>query len=121
MKTMMRDVARRLTRGAAVLGVGLVLWTGGAAAVSAAAQAQPASPQAPVAPQDEFVPIDQLPPQERLPAGLFLIAAYSIVWVGMTFYVWTVWRRLGRVEQELARVAGPSAGTGRGAGAGQGR
>lgn len=118
MTMMMREAVRRLARGAAVLGVGLMLWTG--AAGVATAQTPPASPQAPGAAQDEFVPIDQLPPQDKLPAGQFLIAAYSLVWLGMSFYVWTVWKRLGRVEQELARVAGPAAGRGRDA-AGRGR
>jgi CcmD family protein len=40
--------------------------------------------------QGEFIPIDQLPP-----------AAYAFVWVAVFFYVWTVWRRLNKVEADI--------------------
>lgn len=92
-----------LGRAAAIAALSLALWTGGATA-SAFQAAQPKPPA-----QDEFVPINELPPQERLPAATFLIVAYSIVWLGLTGYVWSLWRRMGKVEQELAQVANPSA------------
>jgi CcmD family protein len=69
--------------------------------VSVAAQQQPP----PKAAQDEFVPVDQLPPQEQLPAAPLLIAAYSVAWVLVTGYLFSIWRRLGRVERELAEVS----------------
>ena len=49
----------------------------------------------------EYVPFDQLPPGEQLPAAPLLIAAYAFAWVVVFFYVWTVWRRLGKVEAEM--------------------
>ena len=53
------------------------------------------------APQTEFVPIDQLPPGDQLPSAPLLIAAYAFVWLATLFYVWTVWRRLTKVEREI--------------------
>lgn len=54
--------------------------------------------------QDEFVPIDQLPPDEKLPAARFLILAYAVAWIAVVGYLWSIWRRLGRVEREIADV-----------------
>ena len=68
--------------------------------VGLSAQEQP--PRRPA--QDEFVPLDQLPPQEQMPAAPLLIAAYSVVWVLVAGYLFSIWRRLGRVERELAEV-----------------
>ena len=50
---------------------------------------------------DGFVPIDQLPPQEQLPAAPLLITAYVFVWVLLMVYLWTIARRLGKVESEM--------------------
>ena len=72
-----------------------------AAGLSVAAQQQPP----PKAAQDEFVPIDQLPPEERLPAAPLLIAAYAVAWVAIAGYLFSIWRRLARVEHELADVS----------------
>lgn len=57
--------------------------------------------QPPAPALEGFVPIDQLPPGEQLPAAPLLIAAYAFVWVATLFYVWTIWRRLGRVEADM--------------------
>jgi CcmD family protein len=46
-----------------------------------------------------------LPPEEQLPAARLLIAAYGFVWVALMAYVWSIWRRLTRVERELTHVA----------------
>lgn len=54
--------------------------------------------------QDEFVPIAELPPEDRLPAAPLLVAAYAFVWIALVGYLWSIWRRVGRVEQELAEV-----------------
>lgn len=51
--------------------------------------------------QGEYVPIEQLPPGQQLPAAPLLIAAYVFVWLAVFFYVWTVWRRLNKVEAEI--------------------
>jgi CcmD family protein len=60
-----------------------------------------AAQQPPSEPQEEFLPIDQLPPAEQLPAAPLLVTAYAFAWVVVFFYVWTVWRRLGKVEGEM--------------------
>jgi len=52
-------------------------------------------------PQEEFVPIDQIPPEDQLPAAPLLIAAYAIVWVVVFAYLWSIWRRLAAVENDL--------------------
>jgi CcmD family protein len=62
------------------------------------AAAQPA----PAAPPQEFVPVSSLPPVDQLPAAPLLIGAYAFVWVALLVYVWSLWRRLDRVERELA-------------------
>jgi CcmD family protein len=51
--------------------------------------------------QSEFVPVDQLPPSEQLPAAPLLVAAYAFAWLAVFFYVWTVWRRLNKVEADM--------------------
>jgi CcmD family protein len=75
----------------------------GAAAV---AQAQP--PPSPA--QEGFVPIDQIQQKEQLPAAPLVMAAYAAAWLVIFGYVWSIWRRLSQVEQEMAslnqRVAG---------------
>jgi CcmD family protein len=30
-----------------------------------------------------------------------VIAAYAFVWVALMAYLWSIWRRLGRVEAEM--------------------
>jgi CcmD family protein len=77
----------------------IVSLTVGSAGWPAAAFAQPPQPA-----QDEFVPIDQLPADEKLPAARFLIAAYAVAWVAVVGYLWSILRRLGRVEREIADV-----------------
>jgi CcmD family protein len=90
----------------------LVLGTLVVAAVApiplAAAGAGIAQPPQPA--PDEFVPLSEIPPEEQLPAAPLLVTAYAFVWVAVLWYVWSVWRRLARVERELgdvARRAGP--------------
>jgi CcmD family protein len=51
--------------------------------------------------QDGFVPVDSLPPTEQLPAAPLLVAAYAFVWVALMVYLWSIWRRLGKVEDEM--------------------
>ena len=63
-----------------------------------------AAAQPPSQPQGGFVPIDQLPTPEVFPAAPLVIAAYAVAWLVIFFYVWSVWRRLNRVEAELNTV-----------------
>ncbi len=51
--------------------------------------------------QDGFVPASTLPPTDQLPAAPLLVIAYAFVWVAVCFYVWTIWRRLNKVEAEM--------------------
>ena len=53
---------------------------------------------------DGFVPMDQLAQREVLPATPLVFYAYSFVWLALIGYVFTIWRRLARVEQDLAAV-----------------
>ncbi|MEO8260340.1 MAG: CcmD family protein [Acidobacteriota bacterium] len=66
--------------------------------------AQPPPGQAPES-QSEFVPVNELPPADQLQAAPLLITAYAFVWVAVLFYVWTIWRRLGRVEKDMQALA----------------
>ena len=69
-------------------------------AAAAAAQAQP--PPSPA--QEGFVPIDQIQPKEQLPAAPLVMAAYAAAWLVIFGYVWSIWRRLSQVEQEMASL-----------------
>jgi CcmD family protein len=73
----------------AVLAGTLFVWTMPLLAL----QVQPA--------QEEYLPIDQLPPTEQLPGGVFVIIAYGFIWVALMAYLWSIWRRLGKVEAEM--------------------
>ena len=44
-------------------------------------------------------------PQEQLPAAPLVMGAYAVAWVAVFGYLWSIWRRLGRVERELAEVS----------------
>ena len=55
--------------------------------------------------QSEFAPADTLPASDQLPAAPLLITAYAFVWVAVFFYVWTIWRRLNKVEDEMRVLA----------------
>jgi CcmD family protein len=56
-------------------------------------------------PAEGFVPVDQLPVQEQLPAAPLVMAAYAIAWLAVFGYLWSIWRRLGKVEREIADVS----------------
>jgi len=73
-------------------------------AATIAAQAQPA--------QEGFVPATG-PISEQIPAAPLVVAAYAFFLLLMVFYLWTIWRRIGKVEADmraLERRQGPSAG-----------
>ena len=58
----------------------------------------------PPSPPDGFVPANSLPSQEQLPAAPLVIGAYAVAWVLVFGYLWSIWRRLGRLETDLAEV-----------------
>ena len=68
-----------------------------------------AFPFQPSAGQSEFVPVNQLPPADQLPAAPLLIAAYTFVWLVLMFYLWSIWRRLDKVEVDLRSLEQRSA------------
>lgn len=90
----------RRTLGALTLVLGLLI----APATTALAQQNPTPAQPPAA-TDQYVPIDEIPEQDKLPAAPYLIGAYMVAWLMLLFYVWSLWRRLQRVEEELKRLA----------------
>ena len=60
-------------------------------------------PAQPASAQQDFVPVNALPPQaEQLPAAPLVVAAYAVVWVAVLVYVWSLWRRMAKLERELA-------------------
>jgi CcmD family protein len=59
----------------------------------------------PPAGQSEFVPISELPPADQLRAAPLLVGAYAFIWLAMMFYLWTIWRRLNKVETEMQALA----------------
>ncbi len=69
--------------------------------------------QPPSSAQDGFVPAGELPPGQQLPAAPLLIGAYAFFLVLMTFYLWTIWRRIGKVEQEMRDLERRSQGASR--------
>jgi hypothetical protein len=71
--------------------------------LSAFAQTQPPPTPTPAA-VDEFVPMSQAAPREVLPATPMVFYAYAFVWVSLIVYVFSIWRRMTRVEQDLAAV-----------------
>ncbi len=94
-------------RTAGALALMFLLVTAGHAAAQAQPQPQGQQGQAqrPPAAQSEYVPADQLPaPQEQMPAAPLVIAAYAIVWLALLLYLWSIWRRLQKVDRELADV-----------------
>jgi CcmD family protein len=59
----------------------------------------------PAEPAGEFVPISELPPGDQLPAAPLLVAAYAFVWVALFLYLYFLWRRIEKVNAELAALA----------------
>ncbi len=55
--------------------------------------------------QSEFQPVTEIPASEQMPSAPLVIAAYAFVWLAFVVYVWTMWRKLGKVEQELQTLA----------------
>jgi CcmD family protein len=65
----------------------------------------PAAQAAPQGAPDEFVPVKARTQQDELPAAPLLVAAYAFVWAALLVYVWTIWRRMRRIEREIQQLA----------------
>ena len=48
-----------------------------------------------------FVPVPPGTQVEQLPAAPLVIASYAFFLLLMVFYLWTIWRRIGKVESEM--------------------
>jgi CcmD family protein len=55
-------------------------------------------------PPPDFVPVENAPQGEQIPAMPLLGIAYGFIWVGVFGYVWSVARRLQKVEAELSAL-----------------
>ena len=55
--------------------------------------------------QSEFQPVTEIPASEQLPSAPLVIAAYAFVWLVFMFYVWTMWKKLGKVDHELTHLS----------------
>ena len=55
--------------------------------------------------QSEFQPVTEIPAGERLPSAPLVIAAYAFVWLAFMVYVWMMWRKLGKVDDELKHLS----------------
>jgi CcmD family protein len=89
MKTL--QVIRRL-KAAVPFAVVLLLLSG---PVVASAQPQP--------PKD-FVAVDETAPGEQVPALPLIAGAYGFIWIVLLGYVWSIGKRLQKVEGELAEL-----------------
>jgi CcmD family protein len=69
-----------------------VLWRPG---ISEASQPQP--------PKD-FVPVDESAPGEQIPAMPLIGAAYGFIWVAVFGYVWSLGRKLQKVDAEISEL-----------------
>jgi CcmD family protein len=78
--------------------VGTWMMTTGLAGVGLAVslQAQAETEFRPIEPGDLMT--------EQLPATPLVFAAYATVWVALLVYILVLWRRIGRIEKELADV-----------------
>jgi hypothetical protein len=58
-----------------------------------------------------FVPAAGVPPGEQIPAAWLLIPTYAFFLLLMVFYLWTIWRRIGKVESEMQALERRKAGS----------
>jgi CcmD family protein len=77
--------------------------------------------QVPPPQPDGFVPLDPSAVREQMPAAPLVIAAYGVAWVLLIGYLWSIWRRLAKVQQEIAQVSRRLQSASRPAGGGTGR
>ena len=55
-------------------------------------------------PPKDFVPVDDAATGEQIPAMPLIGTAYGFIWVGVLGYVWSLGRRLHKVESELTEL-----------------
>jgi len=64
----------------------------------------PTTPAPTQAASDGFIPMSEMTTRELLPATPLVFYAYGFVWVALLGYLWAIWRRVDRVEQDITRV-----------------
>ena len=50
---------------------------------------------------DGFVPVTGAPAGEQIPAAPLVIGSYAFFLLIMVFYIWTIWRRIVKVEADM--------------------
>lgn len=60
--------------------------------------------------QGEFEPVSAVAKVESLPGGAMVVVAYAFVWVALVAYVYTLWRRSQKIDQDLADLERRAAG-----------
>ena len=78
----------------------VVMLVGGLGLVPSIAQAREVQPQ----PPKDFVPVEDAAQGEQIPAMPLIGAAYGFIWVGVLGYVWSLGRRLQKVEAEISAL-----------------
>ena len=64
----------------------------------------PVTAAQPKPPPGDFVPVDETQPGDQIPALPLIATAYGFIWVVLLGYVWSIGRRLQKVEGELAAL-----------------
>lgn len=98
-----KEEGRRKNRALGLLLLVLIGVLGGPIRAQQTPPAQP--PPSSTAAQEGFVPIGELQPKEEMPAAPLVMAAYAVAWLVIFSYVWSLWKRLQRVETEIADVS----------------
>ena len=75
-----------------------------AASVHLSAEALAKAEQQPPQPPKDFVPVDESAPGEQIPAMPLIGAAYGFIWVAVFGYVWSLGRRLQKVDVEVTAL-----------------
>ena len=55
-------------------------------------------------PPKDFVPVDETAPGEQVPALPLIGAAYGFIWVAIFGYVWSLGRKLQKVDAEISEL-----------------
>lgn len=53
---------------------------------------------------DGFKPFDENAPRETLPAAPLVFVAYALAWIALAVYVFTLFRKVTKLEGELAEL-----------------
>ena len=53
---------------------------------------------------DGFKPFDENAARETLPAAPLVFVAYALAWVALAFYTFTLYRKVTKLEQDLAEL-----------------